>query len=110
MKFKTTTKAIKNGYSNVKRAGYCEIQTLLRGVTPIAYTAGVYGWNYDVYRINGVTICTGYRGMPGERIKGATEYEQKAQEIWSNYNIPYDERQAKTTELLQEFCKINGGY
>lgn len=68
MKFKTTTKHIKAVYNNIKCAGYCELSNLLRGCEPIAYTCGV-------------TICTGYRGMPGARVQGATEYEQKARAI-----------------------------
>lgn len=110
MKTKLTNKLVKELYPGIKSAGYCEIQTLLRGHEPIAYTCGIYGWNYDVYSVYGVTIATGYRNMPGERIKQSREYEEKAEKIWSNYNIPYDERQRQTTELLKEFCKINGGY
>jgi hypothetical protein len=107
MKFKTTTKAIKEGCTNIKKAGYCELQALLRGHEPIAYTCGVYGWNYDVYHINGVTICTGYRGMPGERVQNATEYEQKARAIWDDYNMPYDERCARVNILVNKFCMLN---
>lgn len=110
MKFKTTTKAIKNGYFNVKCAGYCDVYYLLRNHSPIAYTCGVYGWNYDVYDVHGVTICTGYRGMPGTRLEQISEYEQKARAIWNDYNKPYDEQKAETEKLLIEFCKINGGY
>lgn len=110
MKFKTTTKYIKAVYNNIKCAGYCELSNLLRGREPIAYTCGIYGWNYDVYYINGVTICTGYRGMPGARVQGATEYEQKARAIWEDYNRPWDDRAAEVENLLKEFCKLNGGY
>lgn len=110
MKFKTTTKYIKAVYDNIKRAGYCELSYLLRGHEPMMYTCGVYGWNYDVYYINGVTICTGYRGMPGARVQGATEYEQRARDIWDDYNRPWDERAADVETLLKEFCILNGGY
>lgn len=110
MKFKTTTKAIKNGFSNVKRAGYCELQYLLRGQNPVAYTCGTYGWNYDVYTVHGVTICTGYRGMPGARLEHCTEYENRARAISENYSLPWDERNKQISALLEEFCKLNGGY
>ena len=110
MKFKTTTKAIRNGSINVKCAGYCELQYLLRGHEPIAYTCGVYGWNYDVYTVHGVTICTGYRGMPGGHLQGCTEYENKARAIWHDYKMPYEQQREQTEQLLKEFCKINGGY
>ena len=109
MKFKTTTKAIKNYSVNVKCAGYCDLQHLLRNHTPVAYTCGVYGWNYDVYDVYGVTICTGYRGMPGERLKDISEYEKHARDIWENYNVNYDERRDAVETLLKAFCQLNGG-
>ena len=110
MKLKTTTKAIKNGFTNVKCAGYCDLQHLLRYTEPIAYTCGVYGWNYDVYNINGVTICTGYRGMPGARLEAINEYETKAREIlsWEDKR-PFEEKQRAIEKLLKEFCALNGG-
>lgn len=110
MKYKTTAKAIKNGYINVKCAGYCDLHYLLNNHSPIAYTAGIYGWNFDVYNIYGVTICTGYRGMPGERLKYIGEYEQKARNIlsWENKQ-PYDEKRKAVENLLKEFCLKNGG-
>lgn len=110
MKTKLTNKMVKQLYPNIKRAGYCELQYLLSGYEPIAYTSGVYGWNYDVYIVRGVVIATGYRNLPGERVTAATEYERKAQQLYSNYDIPYKERQNQAAELLKEFCTINGGY
>ena len=109
MKYKTTRKAVVNGSVNVRCAGYCDLQNLLRNHSAVAYTAGVYGWNFDVYEVYGVTICTGYRNMPGKRLDGVQEYEKKAREIWGNYSTPYEEQKEKTEILLQEFCKLNGG-
>lgn len=65
-KFKTTTKSIREGYDrkHIIVFGYCEAQNLLQALEPTDYTCGIYGWNYDVYRIYDVCICTGYRGMP----------------------------------------------
>lgn len=100
MKYKTTTKAVKNGCTNVRSAGYCELQSLLKNHEPTAYTCGIYGWNFDVYEVYGVTICTGYRGMPGEHLQGVKEYEQKARVA---------ETPERVEQLLKEFCKLNGG-
>jgi len=69
MKYKTTTKAIKEGYYYIIPVGYCDLQSLLKHKSPVAYTCGVYGWNYDVYDINGRAIVTGYRGMPSDNVK-----------------------------------------
>lgn len=104
MKYLTTTKAIKNGYRNIVCADYCDLQSLLRYVDPVAYTRGMYGWNYDVYDVNGVTICTGYRGIPGRRANNITDYEARAREIDANRGLTWTEKQEKTLNLLREFC------
>ena len=100
MKFKTTNKEVKR-LNNVRCAGYCDLSKLLVNHEPIAYTCGVYGWNYDVYSVYGLTICTGYRGMPGERLKHIKEYQDKA------INAVNDD---EIENLLKEFCILNGGY
>jgi hypothetical protein len=83
MKYKTTVKDLKAGYYHIISVGYCELQWLLNYKTPVAYSCGTYGWNFDVYDINGVAIVTGYRSMPSKNsIKNnyalVREYEQKA--------------------------------
>lgn len=110
MKYKTTIKAIREGACNPRSAGYCDLQYLLRNHSPIAYTCGTYGWNFDIYNIYGVTICTGYRGMVGPRCKGISEYEKKAEAIFHDKKLTYDQAKEKIENLLQEFCKLNGGY
>lgn len=62
MKTKTTKKAIMSAYRNVIKVGYCDMQDALKWREPNFYTAGVYGWNSDVYVIdNDTVIVTGYR-------------------------------------------------
>lgn len=77
MKFKTTTKDLRNNYRRIISIPYCAAQYLLRGRYPIAYNCGTYGWNYDVYCISdiiqGAIICTGYRSMPA-----GIDYDYKA--------------------------------
>lgn len=107
MKYKTTRKAIVSG-TPAKRlvcAGYCELQSLLVNHDPIAYTCGVYGWNFDVFEVYGLTICTGYRNMPGRHANSCTEYEEKARTILENYNMPWDDRVEQIETLLREFCE-----
>lgn len=101
MKYKTTRKAIVNGYRNIKCAGYGDLQHLLQNHSPNAYTCGVYGWNFDVYEVYGVTICTGCRGMPGERLHGIDEYERQAKACSGNVE--------RVERLLREFCQLNDG-
>ena len=62
MKTKITKKAIMSAYRNVIKVGYCDLQDALKLREPNFYTAGVYGWNADVYVIDYDTvIITGYR-------------------------------------------------
>lgn len=83
MKYKTTAKAIKEGYYRIISVGYCDLQSLLSYKSPVSYTSGYYGWNFDVYDIDGVAIATGYRGMPSKNSKVdyklIKEYEEKSQ-------------------------------
>lgn len=107
MKFKTTAKAIRENGGHIISIGYCGAQSLLRYRSPIAYTCGVYGWNFDVYEVNGTTICTGYRGMVGrsvnyERLK---EYETKAEKIIYDNSLDYCEQKNKVECLLDEFIR-----
>lgn len=107
MKYKTTAKAIRQGCWRVVYAGYCDLQTLLEFHAPVAYTCGVYGWNFDVYEVNGLTICTGYRGMVGRRANNIDEYERRARKIDEEmmWKAPYEERKAAMEALLKEFCE-----
>lgn len=105
MKFKTTRKAIVSNSSNIVCAGYCDLYHLLSYQSPVAYTRGVYGWNFDVYEVNGLTICTGYRNMPGRRANNISEFEDKAKAIRSNWDMPYDQKQSEINELLRQFCE-----
>ena len=55
--------------NNMVALGYCQCQTILNlfGYEyKVGYNAGVYGWNYDLYRIKGVDIVTGYH-IPYEK-------------------------------------------
>lgn len=111
MKYKTTAKAIREGACNPRSVGYCDLQYLLTNHSPNAYTCGVYGWNFNVYSLYGITICTGYRGMVGPCCEGIAEYEEKAAKIlsWENKEMTYDEKREAVENLLHEFCKLNGG-
>lgn len=87
MKFRTSKKFIMESGEKVYSTGYCEMQNLLHYEEPIAYTSGVYGWNYDVYKVDGIIICTGYRGMPGQRldVDKVREAEEKAEKLIYNH-------------------------
>lgn len=61
-KKQTTRKATVNRFEHVLQVGYCELPNLLYFEDADSYTAGVYGWNSDIYQVGFDTcICTGYR-------------------------------------------------
>lgn len=107
MKLKTTTKQIKSGSVRLFQVGYCGLQTLLKPREPFGYTAGLYGWNYDAYDLGGgVTLCTGYRGMPGKPLdyKKADEYEKRARAIMDDRAITWEAKEEARAALFKEFA------
>lgn len=100
MKYKTTKTAVTNGYGKRIEVGYCTMQSLLRFRNPVAYTCGVYGWNADIYEIDGFTcIVTGYRPFGNYHIdyEALRELEKQADRHgWS------DDDKARVEALLME--------
>ena len=61
MKFKTTKKAMLEGGSVIP-VPFGTLDALLKYRYPVAYTAGVHGWNCDIYDIGrSWYIATGHR-------------------------------------------------
>ena len=105
MKFKSTKGDIMANYPKVIKIGYCDLQFLLKYESPITYTAGVYGWNADIYDFNGVAIVTGYRPFgnicPDRQI--IEKYEKEAGNICHNYS--YEEGHKALRELQKNFME-----
>lgn len=104
MKHKTTKKEVSYWYGKKICVGYCDLQYLLKYQYAEAYTCGVYGWNADIYEIDGNTaIITGYRPFgnihPDYEITWA--YNKQAKEIQRTNE--YNTAEEKTNELLQKF-------
>ena len=107
MKYRTTRKAIVSSIPAEKLffCHYCEAQHLLGVHEPVAYTCGVYGWNYDAYNVYGITICTGYRGMPGKLAHNVAAFERKARSIMVDRAFTDEEKNELREKLLKEFCE-----
>jgi len=106
MKFKTTQKAIKNGYKNVVCVSYCALQQLLSCESEIAYTTRAEGWAADIYQFANTAIVTGYAPFGDIRpdYKINQRYEQKAIDATKDiYN--YQEKKAILQELIKEYIK-----
>ena len=111
MKFKTTKKQINQNFNRVISIGYCDAQYLLQRKNPIAYNAGYYGWNCDIYDVNGVAIVTGYRPFGNIRPDCETikKYEDEARKIcgnrWGNYQNMLDQIDKLLNQFIEEVIK-----
>jgi len=106
MKFKTTQKAIKQGYENVIQVPYCALQNLLKCESPIAYTVRREGWGADIYDFGNTAIVTGYAPFGNIRPSYETNqrYEKRAMEITDGvYN--WEEKKALLDELIKEYLQ-----
>lgn len=109
MRIKVSAQQIKQNYYCIA-VGYCQLQHLLTYASSPYYTAGVYGWNFDVYPFeykgNNVAICTGYRGMAGVRVDYDVEreFEKKAESILTD-NVRGNKRE-RLESLIMEFISI----
>jgi hypothetical protein len=99
-------------YNTILSVGYCNAQYLLKGVDPIAYSTGVYGWACDYYYINDVLISTGYSPLNSKGVKSdyalIRDYDNKARLIYNNGGS-YDSRINAIRLLRDEFIeKVKG--
>lgn len=113
MRFKTTMKEVKATNKVILKVGYCDLATLLRYESPYAYTTGTYGWNADIYVVNGAAIVTGYRPF-GQNVDSQLilEYEDRANALANeldNMPLPFrgrsDYKRDKMAELIAEFIE-----
>ena len=104
MKYRTTQKAVKEGYTYTIQVPYCELQSLLAYHTPVAYTTRREGWGADIYDFGNTAIITGY--APFGKIRPdydvRNDYENKAREI-RNKHLDFTETQKAVDSLLYEF-------
>ena len=90
---------------NMVALGYCQCQTILNTFGyeyKIGENVGVNGWNYNLYRINGVDIVAGYNvpyyNLSNKEIKNKlVAFENK---IRANFDY------SKREEYKKEFLKI----
>lgn len=106
MKAKVTQKSVKVTHRAVSAVGYCGLWNLLCYETPVAYTAGVYGWNADVYTFGDVAITTGYRPF-GKQIPFDVyyKYDVRAKEIRADSRWDADKAKPQLDALIQEFIR-----
>lgn len=101
MKTKVTKKQVMSYNSNVLEVGYCGLQSLLGRFSPQYYTCGVYGWNADIYEIDNMCICTGYRPFGNVKLDcKEINRVNKEYEVMKEKNLPYEEETNEIKKLL----------
>jgi hypothetical protein len=107
MKFKTTRKAITNGYKTIVSIGYCNAQHLFRYEDPIAYTTRAEGWGADVYQVGSVAIVTGYAPFGNIRpdYDLVRKYDREAEAICSSSSFDWNTAKVEARALLERFIK-----
>ena len=108
MKAKRTMRDIKSQYLTIIQVSYCDAQNMLCMDDPAAYTAGVYGWNADIYPItSGVAICTGYRpfGNVKPDLETVSHYETREMrlDLWNAEELA-EHLHSLQMEFVQEVC------
>lgn len=105
-KYKITKKAVKELYGNkIISVGYCNLQNLLNGNDPFAYSSRVEGWACDYYEIpRGICISTGYSPI-GKHIDYdfCRKYDEAASEIIRREN-DWEVIREKLNNLLADFA------
>ena len=105
MKYRTSKKAVNEGYGTRIVVPYCDLQFLLNYRNPVAYTTRVEGWAADIYDFGNVAIVTGYAPFgnfrPGYEI--CRRYDEAARKICCDYTMKYEEQKAKCDELIDKF-------
>lgn len=97
---------------NMVALGYCQCQAALSRFAydcKVGYNSGVYGWNYDLYRVNGVDIVTGYdtpyKEYSNNVIKNKLiELENKIKK--EERNLTFSEYEKSVKEWRKEFLNI----
>ena len=110
MKYRTTQKAVKEGYTYTIQVPYCALQSLLAYHTPDAYTTRREGWGADIYDFGNTAIITGYAPFGSIRPDYDTlqKYEGKALELLSKH-LDFTETQKAINGLLHEFINTVTG-
>ena len=82
---------------------YATLQSLLSYIQPFGYNAGIYGWNFDCYDIDGVLLMTGYRTI-GKTVDRSiiNKYEKQA-DFLNNQDISYESKKKEALRLLNQF-------
>lgn len=121
MSLELKVKQVKENYE-VFSLGYCDATHILKRDRKAGYTAGVYGWNSDIFTFGNIAISTGYRPFYNvtdkqneEGRKIIIKYEKKAEKAEKsfdatkynyNYSKLYKKLEALYIKMFNELRQI----
>lgn len=107
MKYRTTKKAVMNGYQFVIKAGNCNLQHLLCREDAIAYTTRREGWAADIYEFANVAIVTGYAPFGNVRPSYDVQkkYDNAAEKIRDDRALDFLTQKNALRKLIAEFIE-----
>lgn len=108
MKVRVTRKEVLSNYTNVIRIGYCDLQYMLTHRDANFYTAGIYGWNANIYEIDHATaIVTGYRSFGDIRpsYELVKAFNDKARAIYHDMDMSHYAKCYQLDNLIAEFVE-----
>lgn len=108
MKQRLTMKEVKSWNKPILKTGAYSMQRLLWFEDPVGYTAGIDGWNADIYEVEGIVIVTGYRSFGQIQLtyEDIKPYENKADQIiHDNTFFNHDVKKLQVQKILHEFVE-----
>lgn len=107
MNYKTTKKAVMNGYQTIIYTGYCDLQHLLQYSNVESHTERAEGWGADIYHIsNNTCIVTGYAPFGNIRADYETcrKYDDMAREIITPL-IDFEDAKSRIDAIINQFVE-----
>lgn len=109
MSGKLTRNDLKNSwyYGIVAQVGYCDLANLLAHDRPMGHNEGIYGWNWDAYDVDGVTIVTGYRNLTGIGLprESYVDLEEEAKRVCRDGSLGHAEMMERLDALKRELAE-----
>lgn len=105
MKEHITRKKVRESFTAVVLCDEINNIADLCGIPPEYYNAGVYGWNWNLYNMDGVAVVGGYRNYP--RCSARVDYSdaRKIQKHVRSLKTPRG-KQAAAIRLIKKFAGV----
>lgn len=105
MKEHITRKKVRESFTAVVLCDEINSIADLCGIPPEYYNAGVYGWNWNLYNMDGVAVVGGYRNYPRCSARVDYSYARKIQKHVRSLKTPRG-KQAAAIRLIKKFAGV----